>query len=514
MQDLFAIGGDLQGTYDHYRWTVSDAIAGMPIELRATGPLGRGLGVELQRADGTVLKQMGGFDADPRGVSSLRDLVLPAGDYVLRVTPCADDAFPYRLEALPSDAPDADPEPNDEPAQAVPLDPDSRITRGRLTSADRRDRFALTVDDALADRLIDVRLLWRDPVRRDLCLEDAEGHELQCRSGDQGAALPGLHLPKGTYLIEVRGDPAEWAGYILRVDDVGEVLPDYESEPNGDTDQATPMLPTDPMAGRSSFEDDDFFQLDVTGEPQLWQLDVTGQGIDHVSWVHRDGSDLVAAEIASDRTAARLSDLYLVPGRHWFKVGGVAESEYRFVFTPLGPPDPDAEREPNNVSMRAGPLRVGGERTGRLVDGADIDVYRFTLDAPDHVRLELDPSRRRRGAHASRERRAAGRRHLRAGGGYAHHVGWLPPARATTRRGSSRWSRAPATTGCRWDAATRSRAARTSSPTTTRRWRACCPHRSWSRARAHPAVTWTGIGCRRSRRVATWHSGSMVRSPG
>ncbi|MET0773251.1 MAG: hypothetical protein ABWZ82_09220 [Candidatus Limnocylindrales bacterium] len=392
VQDVFSLGGDLQGSYDHYRWSVTEAIAGTPVELRAAGPLGRGLAVELQGTDGTLLKQMDGFDTDRLGALVLRDLVLPVGDYILKVTPFGDDPFPYRLEAVPSTAADADPEPNDEPTQAVRLDPTSRVMRGRLTSADRRDRFVLVVDEALATRLLDVRLLWRDRIRRDVCLEDAEGRELQCRSGDQGVALPGLQLAEGSYLLEVRGDPAEWSSYILRVDDVGEALDDFESEPNGSTDQATPMLPEHPMAGRSSHDDDDFFALTVTGEPQLWQLDVTGHGLDHVSWVHRDGSDLVAADVTNDRDAATISDLYLVPGRHWFKVGGVDDGEYRFAFTPLGPPDPDAEREPNNAPLRAGPLRVGTQRTGRLVDGADIDVFRFTLDTQDHVRLDLVPA--------------------------------------------------------------------------------------------------------------------------
>ena len=391
VRDLFSIGGDLQGSYDHYRWSVSEAVAGTPVELHATGPLGRGLAVELQASDGTPLKRMESFDTDRRGGLALRDLVLPAGEYILRVTPYGDDRFPYRLDVWPSDALDADPEPNDDPAQAVPLDPTTRIARGRLTSADRRDRFALTVDEALAQRLLDVRLLWRDQVRRDLCLEDAEGRELQCRSGDRGVALAGLHLAEGAYMLQVRGDPDELAGYILRVDDVGEARADYESEPNRDTDQATSMLPTHPMAGRAGYDDDDFFELTVTGDAQLWQLDVTGRGLDHVSWVHRDGSDLVAAEIPSDRSAATISDMYLVPGEHWFRVGGIEDSEYRLLFTPLGPPDPAGEREPNDITMRAGPLRVDGERNGRLVDHADIDVYRFTLDTPDHVRLTLTP---------------------------------------------------------------------------------------------------------------------------
>jgi len=334
---------------------------------------------------------MDGFDADARGAMALHDLVLPAGDYLLRVAPWTDGPFPYRLEATLADALDVDPEPNDDPALAVPLDPATLAVRGRLTTADARDRFAWTVDDQLAGRLLDVRLVGRDRLHRELCLEDAEGQDIQCRSGDQGVVLTGLHLRPGRYLIEVSGDPAPWSRYLLRVDPTSAAAPDFEAEPNDDNDRATAMDVTSAMAGRSSGGDDDHFQVTVTGEPQLWQLDVTGTGLDHVSWVHRDGNDLRSAQVSPDRTHASLTDLYLIPGRHWFEVGGVDDSEYRFSFTPLGPPDPLAEREPNDDSLHAGPLRMDTERSGRLVDGGDTDVHRFTLDATEHVRLRLTP---------------------------------------------------------------------------------------------------------------------------
>jgi hypothetical protein len=391
LQDMFSLGGDLQGSYDHYLWTVTDTLAGIPLDLEAVGPIGKGLAVELQRHDGTPLKRMDGFDADGHGRMALRDLVLPAGEYLLRVMPFSDAPFPYRLEVVRSTTTDVDPEPNDEPTQAVPLDPVTRVAHGRLGQADRRDRYALLVDEQLSTRLLDVRAIWRDGARRDLCLEDVEGHELQCRTGDRGVALANLHLQAGTWLLDVRGDPAQGSAYVLRVDDAGAAVPDFESEPNGDTDHATPMLATGVMSGRASYEDDDVFEVTVSGEPQLWQLDVTGRGLDQVSWIHRDGSELAVAEIATDRASASLSDLYLIPGQHWFRVGGVDDSEYRLSFTPLGPPDPGAEREPDNSPMRAGPLRVGDARTGRLTDHQDVDVYRFTLDTVDHVRLTLTP---------------------------------------------------------------------------------------------------------------------------
>lgn len=389
--DLFSLGGDLDGSYDHYRWTVTEATAGTRMELRAAGPLGRGLTVELRRPDGTLLRTIDGFDADPGGVMSIPDLALGAGEYLVRVSPASDGPFPYRLDVVPSDTLDVDPEPNDDPGLATLLDPAHPVVRGRLAGSDARDRYLLTVDDPLADQLLDVRVLWRDGPPRELCLEDLDGNAIQCRSGEQGASLPGLRLDPGRYLLDVSGDPAAGSHYLLRVDPVGAARGDFEAEPNDDTDRATPMTVTSAMSGRSDASDDDVFRVRVTGDPQLWQLEVVGTGLEHVAWVHRDGSELTAAEVSQDRTSATLTDLYLIPGEHWFEVGGLDDSDYQLAFTPLGPPDPDGEREPNDGSIRAQPLPMDAHRVGRLTDHADIDVYRFTLDTADHVRLTLTP---------------------------------------------------------------------------------------------------------------------------
>src|SRR5690606_36680053 len=57
----------------------------------------------------------------------------------------------------------------------------------------------------------------------------------------------------------------------------------------------------------------------------------------------------------------------------------------------IGPPDADAEREPNDDVSRTMRIDVGQTRTGLLADADDVDYYRFFLAAHDRVRLTLQP---------------------------------------------------------------------------------------------------------------------------
>jgi hypothetical protein len=149
------------------------------------------------------------------------------------------------------------------------------------------------------------------------------------------------------------------------------------------------MSVTDQVAGRLGENDVDLFRVTVTEEPGLWQLDVTGSGLGRVTWIAADGSERAVVP-STDGTSATMTDLYLIPGDHWFGIEGTAGAEYGFAFTALGPRDPESELEPNEA-MHAEAIHVGSTRTGRLPDPADVDVYRFTLDVRDHVLLTLTP---------------------------------------------------------------------------------------------------------------------------
>ena len=143
------------------------------------------------------------------------------------------------------------------------------------------------------------------------------------------------------------------------------------------------------MTGNSSADDPDFHVVTLEGDPQLWQVRVTGAQIDSLSLVRGKGDEVARSRSWGDGSDAVLEDLYLVPGDHVFRVrtfGG----DYALEMTPLGPPDPEAEHEPNDDDIRAEAYGVGERKTGRLPTDTDVDHYRFTLAAPDHLRLTLD----------------------------------------------------------------------------------------------------------------------------
>src|SRR6185295_17306701 len=143
------------------------------------------------------------------------------------------------------------------------------------------------------------------------------------------------------------------------------------------------------MRGRQTFGDTDYFKVTVSGAPQLWLLTATGTRINGLRWVKRDGTDLEDGQVATGNQQAALEDLYLVPGDHWVRVD--AEGDYNLSLTPLGPPDPNGEVEPNNDSLNAQALPLGTPRTGRLVRDNDLDINRFSVQANERVRLHITP---------------------------------------------------------------------------------------------------------------------------
>ncbi len=386
LSGAFAISGDLRDSQDVYRWTTPDLEAGQAWDVQLTGALTSGAQVSIQDATGTTLASA---YPDALGRAELADLRLPAGDHFLFVTPSTSVSMPYALSATAGDLGNADPEPNSVVAVAVPLDPARPIVHGRLAAGDNRDWYSLDVDQTLAASLLDIRLIWRSGPARTLCLADAAGTELQCRNGDHGVSLSGLHLSPGVAMLEVSGDPSDGSVYLLRVDPTTAPAADFESEPN-DMPSTASAVSGLTMHGHLATDDRDTFLVTTTGEPQLWQVDVTGTGINALIWEKADGTELGLGDVAEDHSSAHATDLYLIPGEHWLRVDG-SDGDYTLAMTALGPPDPNGEREPNNASINAEPFIIGNTRTGRLPSYQDVDIFRFTVDTTDHLRITVTP---------------------------------------------------------------------------------------------------------------------------
>jgi Mg-chelatase subunit ChlD len=381
-----AVAGDAAGSWDAFAWTVDGTPDGQSWTVSLQATVGSSLGLTLRSPDGVDLATT---YLDRSGRATLPDLQLLPGTWQLTLSGGADAPVPYVLTTELGTA-DGDPEPNDTVAAAIPIDAAEPRVRGRLYPEGDRDRYLLTIPADATRVMHDLKLLGGEDGQRSLCLSVPDGGDLQCRNGSGGLALRSLVLAPGSYLVTISGDADADQPYLLRLDATADPVSDYEQEPNDDPGLATVFEPATVMRGLGGTGDTDLYALDVAGDAQLWEVQLAGVDIGRLAWVRPDWALYAEGAVASDRTAATLTDLYLVPGRHWFRVE--AGGDYTVSATPLGPPDPDAEREPNNTSSYAQPYRLGrSDLLGRLPSLYDTDVFRFTLAGTERVTLIAEP---------------------------------------------------------------------------------------------------------------------------
>ncbi len=377
--DAFEASGDREGTSsDHVAWEITEPDQHWDVSLQV--PLGERAMLDLLDADGRALAA-----ASDDSQVTIYDLALEPGRYALRVREMRDGPSPYVLGTWPS-ATVADPEPNDETVDATPI-ADAQPVQGRLATDGDRDRFTLDVTDD-EPLLRDLRLLWRSDAERSLCLLGDDDERVVCRRAAGGINLSGLLLEPGTHVFEVSGAADPTDGYVMRVDVTGATAADFETEPNDELSRPNAVDPTLGMRGRGGDRDVDVFRLRTSEAPQVWDVEVSGSAIRELELLRRSGRVLARGEVAVDGSSARLADLHLIPGDHWLRVRSEGP-DYSLTTTPLGPPDPDSEREPNDDVAQADRYRVGERAVGRLPTTDDRDFYRFTTAAPQRVRLDL-----------------------------------------------------------------------------------------------------------------------------
>jgi hypothetical protein len=389
--DAFALSGDQAETTDVYAWTVGALGAEERWEIEARVQSGSYVTLELRDATARSLVVT---DSGRSGIARLPDLALAPGTYFVSVSYLEPGLRPYVLSARKvNEAEEAvgDAEPNDAIQDALPLALGT-LASGRLGHAGDRDAYLLDLDAAAAATQIDIKLLAPGGPGRTLCLaplaDGAPASDLQCATADGGVVLRDLFLPAGQYRLEVRGDADPAAPYHLRIDTTSRPAPDYETEPNDTGLLATGMDSATVMRGRLHEGDRDAFRVRIDGDLQLWEAVLEAEAGGVLSWIKADGTQL-ARNFASADAATLLTDLLLAPGEHWFEVQGAGD--YQLRLAPLGPPDPNGEREPNDTATFAEPLLVGQERVGRLSIPTDRDVSRLSLASTEHVRFRLEP---------------------------------------------------------------------------------------------------------------------------
>ncbi|MGN6483848.1 MAG: hypothetical protein ACTHMX_05540, partial [Thermomicrobiales bacterium] len=358
----FAISGDRSGADYFYAWTLDADQATHHWSIALQGGVGTTAYLEITNPDGAVVTS-GQAGAD--GIVTLSDLGLAAGTYTLRVPGQTDTPGFYRLaatEGTPRDGGHED-EPNDTTPMPITLTGDSTTVMGRLATAGEgtdRDSYTFTLDAAGGGRYLDIRGIWPDSPSRKLCLQDGAGQELRCVEGDRGAALSDLALKAGTYTLTVTGDPADDHPYLLKLVMKGAVEAGFEAEPNESIANASALVATGKDmtgSGRLSPNDRDTFVMEASGEPQLWTIEVTGDGVSSVALLDASGSATMARNATAGNPVTRIYDAFLVPGKHWVQVQGSNDDD-QVRMIPEGPPDPNGEHEPNDAILQSQPIAL------------------------------------------------------------------------------------------------------------------------------------------------------------
>lgn len=379
-----------------YRLNVAEDQSASRWNIGIRIPIGRIASAALTDAEGTELAVA---RSAPDGLLTFVDTSLPVGRYFIEVAPVLQSGeapgFVQLLEVVEvgQRVAGSEAEPNDRWSLANRAAGDACCT-GRIGEPGDVDMFAFTIDEARADTLQRLVLETTAAHTMRLCLLDEKGIQIQCRQGAGGAELANLALMPGEYGVSALGIGATVDNdYALRFETAGMPQAGHETEPNDKQDYAVGTPENNRIRGNFDHDNDvDYYKFRLTDQAQLWRVQAIGDNIDSVVYHDAVGGQANRLNAAPGQRRVTLENLFLLPGTHYFSVTGRGAGDYTLLARALGPPDPNAEREPNDDATRMLPLKIGQTRTGLLSDPADRDRYRFSLAGWDHVVLTATPA--------------------------------------------------------------------------------------------------------------------------
>jgi hypothetical protein len=356
-------------------------------DISAQIPVGRDAQATLFGAAGDVLARARSNDA---GTLTFPDLAPSPGTWRLELQTQGSAGFLQAVSAaaVGARAEGEEAEPNDQwrLANRARLGESEPALLGRMGKKGEADFFSFSVDDDSADSLMDLRLETGAEAEFELCLLDARGKRVQCRREVGGVDLPDLLLTPGEWGLSIARGPAG-AEYTVQLLPQGTVDRAAEAEPNDAVKLASSVPANNRIKGRFSGKDTDYYRFVTAEEPQLWRFQVIGDGVREVAFHDGSGAESQRVRPRASQRRVRLDNVYLLPGTHYVSVAGDEGGEYTLLARPLGPPDPDGEREPNDDSRHMQPLEMGQTRNGYLQEPTDEDFYRFFLGNWDRIRL-------------------------------------------------------------------------------------------------------------------------------
>lgn len=400
-------------------WTLSEDDAAFVWGLLLEAALGSQPELILTGPNGIVNK----LRADKNGTARLSSLGLAAGQYQVQVL---GSSGTFRLsssrQGRMGNGIEVEPNNNFESATVFPLD---SSMKGHISDV---DHFRIPVDATHAGSAWSLSLEAAGNLSMEL--RNDAGQRLFYRRGANGT-IDGLVLTEGDYNLVIDGDRG--TDYTLALRSTTAPATGWEIEPN-DTAVSATLLGADlKVRGNISTQDFDMFRVELSGEAQLYRIQLVGSDIK--SLTVSNGAAQEEASVSGSKRL-RLDNLVLLAGTHYLTVRGDS-GEYALQVLPLGPvpaaseqivpaadeplaaapaaaveqssddaadapatatlpplppPPPGVlELEPNDDATRADVLEPGVTRVGSLSSLADIDNYRFHLTNDQYVRIELIP---------------------------------------------------------------------------------------------------------------------------
>ena len=410
----FGLQGDLQGSVDYHRWTLGEEAASYLWRVDAQAQVGRDLTLKLYSSAGEEVLNLSNED----GGIERTNLSLEPDTYTFVLSPATEEGARYVLQTSAQGVrtEGTEREPNERENQASNFDPLEGVS-GTLQQGER-DVFYFALEEAgfysLEHGLGD---------EAGLSLET--GGETLLAFRDRVPNLEDLYLEPGAYYLELAGAQQD-LDYRLQLVPGEAPAAGFEVEPNNLASYATPLGDALQVRGEMRGRDFDFFSFTVPS-PQRFRIQVLAENLNDITVY--DGGGTAVYSLAADDRRTRIDNLVLLPGEHIIELDG-ADSEYALRVLSLGeadlepqaasgaadgaetdtsdtetpgeaardditvviPPPPGVlEREPNDDETRAEPLRVGETRVGTLGTTRDYDLYRFSLQNDQYVRLTAIP---------------------------------------------------------------------------------------------------------------------------
>lgn len=369
-----------------FYFDLDEAEAAMAWGLRFQSALGIDASAELRSPDDEVLLTL---SSDGSGTVDRPGLTLAPGRYRIRTEQAKAGVQWVALPREASMAIDgAEVEPNDREPMLVPF---GETIRGRFDESDR-DLLRFEIDEEAAGNRWNLVVEGGPESKIEVCLMRHAMKRLQhCNRGEQRTQKFALGFAHGEYLLRLSDSGPDGVDWQLTWTDLGPIRPGEEVEPNDHHDHAAPLHDRGFGRGRFDGRETDHWRFNVTGEPQLWRVQVQGDAL-HELYLKQIGGATIAYERAGQgQTRTRLENQFLLPGEYLIATSGT-DADYTLRVQPLGPPPEGMELEPNDDLSDGRRMRYGQEYFGLLAEDGDTDVYRFTLLGHEQVRLRVMPA--------------------------------------------------------------------------------------------------------------------------